>query len=60
MTEAPMPPVRIPLRGGAEQDVFSGWRKVLCYTLRSGVCRDVKRQYNRRLRRVARRMLGQI
>ena len=43
---------RIPLKGGGEQDVFSGWRKVLCYTSRSGVCKAVKRQYSKRLRKL--------
>lgn len=43
--------MRIPLKGGDEQDVFSGWRKVLCYTSRAGVCKAVKRKYNKRLRK---------
>lgn len=44
---------RIPVKGGAEEDVFSGWRKVLCYTSRPGVCKRVKRGYNKRVRRAA-------
>lgn len=51
------PPKRIPARGGGEEDVFSGWRRVLCYTSRPGVCREMKRSYNRRLRKLARRIL---
>ena len=43
---------RIPTKGGAEHDVFSRWRKLLCYTQRPGVCKFIKRQYNRRLRKV--------
>lgn len=43
--------MRIPLKGGAEHDVFSGWRRVLCYTSRAGVCKSVKRKYNKRLRK---------
>jgi hypothetical protein len=46
---------RIPLKGGAEQDVFSAWRKVLCYTRRSGVCSAIKRQYAKRMRQVHKR-----
>lgn len=41
---------KIPMKGGDEQDVFSNWRRVLCYTGRSGVCKAVKRRYNKRLR----------
>lgn len=46
---------RIPAKGGDEEDVFSGWRRVLCYTKRSGVCKSIKRKYNRRLRAVHKR-----
>lgn len=48
---------RIPARGGAEEDVFTGWRRVLCYTLRPGVCKRVKRSYWRRFRRLVKREL---
>jgi len=44
--------MKIPMRGGLEYDVFSGWRRMLCYTSRPGVCKRAKRAYNRRLRRV--------
>lgn len=44
--------MRVKLKGGFEYDVFSGWRRVLCYTLRPGVCKKAKRAYNKRLRRV--------
>ena len=54
MTEVPK---RIPLRGGAEMDVFTGWRRMLCYTQRAGVCKDAKRTYSRRLRSTAKRIL---
>lgn len=58
MTEHPIePPRRIPARGGGEADVFSGWRKVMCWTQRAGTCRAAKRSYNRRLRQTARRIL---
>jgi len=51
------PPLRIPARGGLEQDAFTGWRRVLCYMGRPGVLRSAKRTYNRRLRHIARRIL---
>lgn len=44
---------RIPMKGGAEMDVFSRWRKIMCYTSRPGVCKRVKRGYNKRVRRAA-------
>ena len=44
---------RIPMKGGAEMDVFSRWRKVVCYLSRPGVCKGVKRGYNKRSRRAA-------
>lgn len=34
-----------------EQDVHTGWRKVLCYTQRAGVTSAAKRRTNRRERR---------
>ena len=43
-----------PPKGGLEQDVFTGWRKVLCYTQRAGICKWVKAKANRRERREAR------
>lgn len=42
---------RSKLKGGDEWDVVTGWRKVLCYTRRPGVCKDVKRRIRRRERR---------
>lgn len=42
------------LKGGAEYDVVTRWRRVLCYTTRAGVCRKIKRQMARRRRREAR------
>ena len=41
----------IKMRGGFENDVFSGWRKLLCYTKKPGVCKKAKRQYNKRFRK---------
>ena len=34
-----------------EQDVHTGWRKLLCFTQRPGVTKQVKRRTNRRERR---------
>jgi hypothetical protein len=44
--------MRVALSGSLEWDVFSRWRRVLCYTLRPGVCKKAKRAYNRRVRRM--------
>jgi|1185.fasta_scaffold06186_5 hypothetical protein len=38
----------------AEDDVFSRWRRVYCYTDRAGVCAKIKRGARRRERRDAR------
>jgi len=45
------------LKDGAEFDVVTGWRKVLCYTQRAGVCKKIKKQMSRRNRREAKNML---
>lgn len=39
--------------GGDEWDVITGWRRVLCYTLRAGVCKRIKTKMSRRARRDA-------
>jgi hypothetical protein len=44
---------RIPLKGGAEFDALTGWRKVLCYLDRPGVTKKIKRKYNKRVRAYA-------
>lgn len=41
---------REPARNGAEQDVVTKWRKMLCYTNRPRVCAKIKRQIRRRER----------
>ena len=51
---------RIPMKGGAEMDVFSRWRKVMCYMSRPGVCKRVKRGYNKRVRRAAKMELRDV
>jgi hypothetical protein len=41
------------LKNAAEWDVFSGWRRWLCYTSKAGVCKSVKRDVNKRARQEA-------
>jgi len=43
--------MEIPMKGGFEQDIFTGWRKVLCYAQKAGVCKKAKKKYNKRVRR---------
>ena len=50
-------PIRIPARGGHEEDAFTGWRRVLLYMGRPGVPRSAKRSYSRRFRRLAKLIL---
>jgi len=47
--------LKIPHKGGLEGDVFTGWRKWLCYLTKPGICKKAKRSYNRRLRRTMKR-----
>jgi hypothetical protein len=54
------PPSKIKLANGNEQDVFTGWRKMYCYTHRPGVCQSIKRGYNRRLRHKANLAIKQM
>lgn len=44
---------RIKLICGDEFDVLTKARKVYKYTQKSGVCKKVKRRYNRRFRQIA-------
>ncbi len=39
-----------PAINGFENDVLSGWRRVLKYTRKAGVCKKAKRSVNRRAR----------
>lgn len=48
----------LPAKDAAEQDVFTGWRRLMCYTRRPGVCKAIKRQYRKRCRRVAKRVMA--
>ncbi len=42
------------IKSGAEDDVVTGWRRVLCYTSRAGVCHRVKTVLAKRARKAAR------
>ncbi len=48
---------RIPLKGGAEFDALTSWRRVLCYLDRPGVAKKIKRKYNKRFRAHAKQEL---
>jgi len=48
---------RRPIKGWDEQDVYTGWRKVYCWTKRAGAVKDVKRRTHRRERRTAKTKL---
>lgn len=42
------------LKSGAEWDLLSGWRHLLCYIMRPGVKKKIKKGLNRRSRHEAR------
>lgn len=42
--------MRAKLKGGAEWDCFSRWRKLLCYMSKPGVTKSIKRGFNKRQR----------
>lgn len=48
---------KTPSKGGFEYDIFSGWRKVLCYAQRAGVPKKAKKKYNKRDRKLAKQEL---
>ncbi len=50
---------REPIKSGAEAAVVTGWRRVLCYTSRAGVCRRIKTVLAKRTRKAARQALRQ-
>ena len=43
---------KIAMKSGDEYDVLTRARKMYLYTKRAGVCKSVKRRYNRRFRQV--------
>ena len=42
----------IRFKGGREEDVLTSSRGVHCYASRAGVCKRIKRKYNRKIRRM--------
>lgn len=42
-----------------EDDVYTGWRKVMCWTQRAGAVKKVKRRTHRRERREAREAINE-
>jgi len=38
-----------------EEDCYTGWRKLYCYTQRAGVVKSVKRRTHKRMRREGKR-----
>lgn len=45
---------RRPITGYDEQDVYTGWRRLYCYTRKAGVVAYVKKKTHKRERREAR------
>jgi len=43
-----------------EQDAYTKWRHILCYTHKAGVIKAIKRRTHRRERREARRHVSQF
>lgn len=52
-----MKKVRIPTNSGDEWDVFSKARRYYLYTQRPGVCKKIKKKYNKRLRKALKKEL---
>lgn len=50
---------KIKLKGGAEWDTFTNWRQVMCYLDKSKVVKKIKRQYNKRFRRIEKEQIKQ-
>jgi hypothetical protein len=48
---------RRPVVNGDEQDVYTSWRRVLCYVQKPGVVKAIKRSTHKRERREARRAI---
>ena len=42
---------RIPLKGAIEYDILTNARNYYCYTDKPGICKWVKRKYNKRFRK---------
>lgn len=49
---------KIPMKGGLEQDAFTGWKHVLCYMQNiPGISKYAKRSYNKRFRKTIKEQL---
>ena len=46
-----------PIRGWAQQDAFTGWRKMMCYLKRAGATSSIKREARRRERHDAKKSI---
>ena len=43
---------RIPMSGGGEHDVFTNAKQFYKYLSKSGICKKIKKGYNKRFRKV--------
>jgi hypothetical protein len=43
---------RIPMSGGGEHDVFTNGKQFYIYLSKSGICKKIKKGYNKRFRKV--------
>tara|TARA_B100001105_G_C22352726_1_gene426463 strand:+ start:599 stop:787 length:189 start_codon:yes stop_codon:yes gene_type:complete len=49
---------KIPLKGGDEFDALTSARKYYVYLTRSGVAKRIKRQYNKRFRKLGKEQIN--
>jgi hypothetical protein len=45
------------IKGSAEQDAYTAWRRLYCYTQRAGVVKSIKRMTHKRERRESKRWI---
>jgi phage regulator Rha-like protein len=50
---------KIKLKGAAEWDTFTRWRNMMCYLDNSKVVKKIKRQYNKRFRKLGKESIKQ-
>lgn len=46
------------MKSGGEYDAFTGWRKLLCYMQRPKVRHSIKKKFSRRVRKEAKKIVG--
>jgi len=51
---------KIPLKGGLEYDILTKARHHYCYTGKPGICKWVKRKYNKRFRKSCKKELATV